>query len=262
MYLVGQEYNKELIDNGKLDNSNFIIIIGPRNYGKTYLTKYLAKHFNLNYMLLDNKVSTIRGLVAASNRNNESLYHFKDFEKASPAAKASLLKIAEETPKGLKIVLTTSSYNLLDTLLSRAYILHIQPYSQSNINDYVDKLSFNMKLLEALQTELGVELTPSKLYNYNSYPELEEITKFALDSVSKINKGLSLEDISKISNNFWKDDGNKTLLFLDFIESGISKNSKKYYKKIKAIEQTKSIIKNISISNYRQAINNMLMEMV
>ena len=98
MYLVGQEKNKKLIDNGKLDNANFIIIKGPTNYGKTYLAKYIANHFNLTYVALDNKVATIRELVRISNKNNECLYHFKDFEKSSPAAKASLLKIAEKTP--------------------------------------------------------------------------------------------------------------------------------------------------------------------
>ena len=50
MYLVGQEENKKLIDEGKLDNANFIIIKGPKNHGKTYLTKYIADHYKMNYV--------------------------------------------------------------------------------------------------------------------------------------------------------------------------------------------------------------------
>ena len=109
MYLVGQRRNKELIDGGKLDNASFILIKGPKNYGKTYMAKYIANHYKMGYLLLDNKVDTIRELVSSSNKNNNCLYHFKDFDKSSPAAKAALLKIAEETPKGVKIVVTTSA---------------------------------------------------------------------------------------------------------------------------------------------------------
>ena len=56
MYLVGQEKNKDLIDNGKIDNSTFILIRGPEHYGKPYLVKYIANHYAMHYKLLDNKV--------------------------------------------------------------------------------------------------------------------------------------------------------------------------------------------------------------
>lgn len=259
MYLVGQEKNKNLIDNGKLDNANFIIIKGPTNYGKTYLAKYIANHFGLTYVSLDNKVSTIRELVSISNKNNECLYHFKDFEKSSPAAKASLLKIAEETPKGIKIVVTTSSYNLLDTLMSRAYILNIEPYSEEDIIDYNKNLSFNNELFDILQKELRMKLTPSKLFKLKNTENIKEIIDLAVDSIAKIKNGLKLEDISQIANNFWKEDGSKTDIFLQLLESGLSGFN---FKCIAQIERTKYILAKVSISNYRQLIHNMLMEMV
>lgn len=262
MYLVGQSKNKELIDNGKLDNANFIIIKGPVNYGKTYLTKYIANHFNLTYVLLDNKVATIRELVSISNRNNDCLYHLKDFEKSSPAAKAALLKIAEETPKGLKIVVTTSSYNLLDTLMSRAYILNIEPYNEDNINDYNNTLGFNAGMFDILQKELKVGLTPSKLFNFKNIENIKDIIDLSVNTLAKIENGLKLEDISQIANNFWKDDGKGTSIFLQLIESGINKNNPKYYKIISEIERTKFTLAKVSINNYRQLIHNMLMEMV
>lgn len=259
MYLVGQEKNKKLIDNGKLDNANFIIIKGPTNYGKTYLAKYIANHFNLTYVALDNKVATIRELVSISNKNNECLYHFKDFEKSSPAAKASLLKIAEETPKGIKIVVTTSSYNLLDTLMSRAYILNIEPYSEEDIIDYNKNLSFNIELFDILQKELRMKLTPSKLFKLKNIENIKEIIDLAVDSIAKIKNGLKLEDISQISNNFWKDDGTNTDIFLQLLESGLAGFN---FKCIAQIEKAKYTLAKVSISNYRQLIHNMLMEMV
>ena len=159
MYLVGQEENKKLIDEGKLDNANFIIIKGPKNHGKTYLTKYIADHYKMNYVLLDNKVDTIRSLVENSNNDNNCLYHFRDFEKSSPAAKAALLKIAEETPYGVKIVITTSAYNMLDTLISRAYNMNIQAYSKENLLEYINTLDLDKNLLETLKIKYNLSLT-------------------------------------------------------------------------------------------------------
>lgn len=262
MFIVGQKENIGLIDDGKLDNANFIIIKGPRNYGKTYLTKYIANHYNMNYVLLDNKVDTIRNLVQYSDKNNNCCYHFKDFEKSSPAAKAALLKIAEETPKGIKIVITTSSYNILQTLISRAYVLNIEPYSNEDIEEYNNKLDLDNNLFDIINNQLKINITPSKLFKYKNTEEIEKIVEVAKTCSMSINNGLKLEDISVISNNFWKQDPENMSTFLELIKGGIDKNLRGYYKIISSIEKTNYLLRNVSISNYKQLIHNMLMEMV
>lgn len=77
-----------------------------------------------------------------------------------------------------------------------------------------------------------------------------------------INNGLKLEDISVISNNFWKQDPENMSTFLELIKGGIDKNLRGYYKIISSIEKTNYLLRNVSISNYKQLIHNMLMEMV
>lgn len=261
MYLVGQYKNRELIDGGKLDNAAFILIKGPKNYGKTYLAKYIANHYKMDYVLLDNKVDTIRELVSSSNRNNNCLYHFKDFDKSSPAAKAALLKIAEETPKGVKIVVTTSAYNFLDTLVSRAYVIDISAYLLEDIKEYGNNLNVPDVLIERLNQSF-LDLTPTLLFNLKNNEDVMEILDLADETIGCINNGLSLEDISKISAKFWKDDKDRLLLYLDILSRCSHRIEHNYYRTVQLVEYTKSILNRVAVSNYRNLVHNMLMEMV
>lgn len=264
MYLVGQKNAKQLIDNGKIDNSSFILIKGPQHYGKTYLVKYIANHYGMQYMLLDNKVDTIRGLVESSDKNNNNcIYHFKDFEKSSPAAKAALLKVAEETPAGTKIIVTTSAYNFLDTLVSRAYNLNIQPYSKENILDYINILSFDETLLNTLINEYKLDITPSLLRKYKEREDIAEIIELSNYTITSLLQGMNIEAIGTISNKFWSnDDADKIKIFLELLEAGIVAKVNGSYKYIKAIEKTLYQLNKIAIGNYKMLIHNMLMEMV
>lgn len=261
MYLVGQKRNKELIDSGKLDNATFILIKGPKNYGKTYLTKYIANHYKMDYLLLDNKVDTIRELVNSSNRNNNCLYHFKDFDKSSPAAKAALLKIAEETPKGVRIVVTTSAYNFLDTLVSRAYVIDMAAYSFEDIKEYGSNLDVQDVLIDRLNKSY-LDLTPTLLFKLKSSDYLVEILDLADETIESLNQGLKLEDASRISAKFWKDDKDRLLLYLDILSRSSHRINKDYYKVVLAVEYAKSILNRIAINNYRNLVHNMLMGMV
>lgn len=261
MYLVGQKKNKELIDSGKLDNATFILIKGPNNYGKTYLTKYIANHYKMDYLLLDNKVDTIRELVNSSNRNNNCLYHFKDFDKSSPAAKAALLKIAEETPKGVRIVVTTSAYNFLDTLVSRAYVIDMAAYSFEDIREYGNNLDVQDVLIDRLNKSY-LDLTPTLLFKLRGSDYLTEVLDLADETINGLNRGLELEDISRISAKFWKDDKDRLLLYLDILSRSSHRINKDYYKVVLAVEYTKSMLNRVAINNYRNLVHNMLMGMV
>lgn len=262
MYLVGQTKNKKLIDDGKLDNATFILIKGPDNFGKTYLAKYIAKHYGMTYMLLDNKVDTIRDLVNTSNKNNNCIYHFKDFDKSSPAAKAALLKIAEETPKGMKIIVTTSAYNFLDTLVSRAYNLEMSPYTESDIMEYAKNLNIGDTLLNKLLNYIGEDVTPSLLFNLKDREDFEEILDLVIKTIESINNGLTLEDISSISSSFWKDDLDRVTIYLSLLSKSAGAINVNFIRNIYTIEGTRFILNKVTVGNYRNLIHNMLMEMV
>lgn len=258
---MGQKKNKELIDSGKLNNATFILIKGPKNYGKTYLCKYIASHYKMDYILLDNKVETIRQLVVSSDKNNNCLYHFKDFDKSSPAAKAALLKIAEETPKGVKIVVTTSAYNFLDTLLSRAYVMDMVPYTIDDIKEYGNNLNVEDVTIDRLEKSY-LDLTPTLLFRLKGNEDVSEILTLAEETINCINNGLELEDISRISAKFWKDDKERLQLYLDVLSKCSHMITKNYFRIIQIVEQTKYTLNKVAINNYRNLVHNMLMEMV
>lgn len=261
MYLVGQKKNKELIDSGKLDNATFILIKGPRNHGKTYLTKYIASHYKMDYIQLDNKVETIRQLVSSSDKNNNCLYHFKNFDMSSPAAKAALLKIAEETPKGVKIVVTTSAYNFLQTLISRAYVMEMSPYCIEELEEYGSNLNVDNDLISEL-VKAQLDITPTLLFNLKGNEDVMEILALANETIECINKGLLLENISIISSKFWKDDKERVQLYLDILSRSTSRLNTNRFRTIQMVQETAFTLNRVAINNYRNLIHNMLMELV
>ena len=265
MYLVGQKTNRDLIDNGKLDNSNFIIIKGPKNYGKTYLTKYIADHYKLNYVLLDNKVDTIRSLVKESNMNNNCLYHFKDFDKSSPAAKAALLKICEETPPGMKIVITTSAYNLLNTLISRAYCIDTQAYTIEELLEYINILEFDKEALRRLYEDYNLDLTPSFLLSLKNIDDSEmlDLVDMGLDIITK---DRDLEHISSISNKFWNREIEYIKMYLNILKRAVLmhegidyRNCVKY---VSILTNGIYSLDKIAISNFKIFMHNLFMELI
>lgn len=261
MFLIGQKHNKKIIDDGRLDKVGFLIIKGPAHYGKTYLAKYIANYYKMNYIQLDYKVATVRKLVESSNFDNGCVYHFKDFEKASSAAKAAILKIAEETPSGVKIIITTQTHNLLQTLKSRAYIMNMESYEMDELKEYAYKLNFSSNLMERL-FRLHVDITPSLLYKYKEREDIDEIIDLVEDTFNKIQNGLNMKTISEISNNFWKEDMDKIIIYLNTLSSSCWSLKQNRFETICRIQNTLDILNKTKISNHKLLIHNMLMEIV
>lgn len=261
MFLIGQNNNKKLIDEGKLDNASFIIIKGPTDYGKTYLAKYIANHYQMNYIELDYKVATVRELVESSNYDNNCVYHFKDFEKSSAAAKAALLKIAEETPKGVKIIVTSQASNILQTLTSRAYVMSMESYTIDELEEYANKLNFDLTIMDRLN-KLHVNITPSLLYKYKEREDIAEIIDLAEDTFNRIEQGLTIKDISEISNKFWKDDIDKLTIYLNVLCTACLDLSHDRFVTICYIQQAMYTLTGTAISNYKLLVHDMLMGVV
>ncbi len=136
MYIIGQEKNLEIIDSwNKLPN--FIIIQGDEHVGKSYLTLYLCEKFDLFYKELDISVKSVRSLISTMIPNSNTLYHLKNFDRASLQAKNALLKITEEPVEGNYIVITGGPQ--IKTLESRARKLVMQSYTYEQLKDYIVK---------------------------------------------------------------------------------------------------------------------------
>ena len=196
MFLVGQERNLDLIKNWTTMPS-FLIVQGNNDTGKTYFVKYLCKKYNLGYMLLDNKVETIRKLVTTAKTGTGIVYHFKDFHLASSAAKNALLKITEEPLPGNYIAIT--GLKQIDTLESRARIIKMQPYSDKELQEFIDNSSIDKEVAERL-IKCNFR-TPSTLMKYGSVEDIDSIITLAESTATDI-LALNQTDVNKIAIKF------------------------------------------------------------
>lgn len=176
MQLVGQKHIMEQIDRWK-EFPNFLIVQGPRHYGKTYFVIYLCEKFGLHYVKVNNSVGDIRELISLMRENSNTVYHFKDFDSASLQAKNALLKVTEETKRGNHIVITGNTQ--IKTLESRAKKFVMSAYSVDDIITYMNKY------FEGLDDKAKKELydvginTPAKVVYYHKCENIYTIKQLA-----------------------------------------------------------------------------------
>lgn len=226
MQIVGQSDNIELIKSWQ-SLPQFMIIQGPTNTGKTHLIEYMCELFGVHYVRIKNSVEEIRNLIQNMGIQANTLYHFKDFDRASIQAKNALLKITEEPI--INNYICISGLKQLDTLESRAIKLTMSPYTLEDIISFSrDNTELDIELVEKLYN-VGID-TPSKILKCKTYPYLKELYDFAVDTYKTITF-LTFEDAIRISQMFEsskKDDGFDAItLYITFL-LGLIRSS--YYK--------------------------------
>ena len=232
MQIVGQKSNLDLI-NSWVDIPNFIIIQGDKNTGKTTLALAICEKFNMHYVKMKNGVNDVRELIQLMTPNSNTVYHFKDFDKASIQAKNALLKITEETPAGNTIIITGSTQ--IRTLESRARKLVMSAYTLDEVRQCMQKYIQAFDIQQRMYVA-GIN-TPSKVEKYCKYEQLEQLLGFAFQTYNKITM-LEDEDVILIMNTFQpkKDDEiDKVILFLSMLihimeSTIINKMQYDYYK--------------------------------
>lgn len=222
MQYIGQEKNINIIRRWQ-QLPNFIIIQGDKNTGKTYLVEYMSNYFKKKYIKLNNNVESVRTLINNVGDGANAIYHFKDFDNASIQAKNTLLKITEETPKEVTIVITGS--HQLPTLESRATQLIMSAY---NIDDLRPLLEENFNTTEIDKCIIAGFDTPTKIQLYKSYEHIDELLNFAFESFQYI-INLKMIDVISITNSFntrYLDTIDSSLLYLTMLINIINYKSK------------------------------------
>ena len=136
--IVGQE---KLIN--KLNNlqelPRFIIFNGLKGCGKKTLGNWLAKKFNYEFTIVSNKIDDIREMIDISNDTQEHvIFYIDNGNQMSINALNSLLKITEETPNHIHIILGVENKELIiPTLLSRATIYNFEEYGYYDFKEYL-----------------------------------------------------------------------------------------------------------------------------
>ena len=213
MQIIGQKANIDLIDKWA-EMSPFTIIQGDKNTGKTTLLLYMCEKYKLKYVKLNNSVKDIRELIKLMTPNSNTVYHFKDFNKASIQAKNALLKITEEPIPGNYIVITGESQ--IKTLESRARKIVMNTYLLDEMIDFM-KQYYEDETTRINLYRAGIN-TPTKVIKYSKYEAVVPLLEYAIDLFKKITY-ISDDDcvntVARFDNKY--DEIDACILFLDML---------------------------------------------
>lgn len=166
---VLQKKITDLIENNTFPR--FTIIEGPRGGGKSMIAEYVARLLGCHFVRLDDtSVASLRDITNQAYKLTEpTLYLIPNVQNMSTIAQNSLLKFTEEPPNSAYIVITVESKNqVLDTIRSRGYSLHLDNYSEQELKDYAELN--NIIVPESFSYYVyGLCETPAELDYLNSY---------------------------------------------------------------------------------------------
>lgn len=132
--MIGQNKIKNI------QNFNFplIILVGNNNMGKSVVAEYIANKIDASFVRCGNKVEEVREVIDISYKQIEPIvYYFKNIQLMNTAALNSLLKVTEEPPFKAKFILSVDiKEHCLTTLLSRAFVLELEPYTIQDLKEY------------------------------------------------------------------------------------------------------------------------------
>lgn len=203
MQIVGQKHLRDILLDLK-DLPRLLLLVGDRGSGKTELTKLLAQHYNMEFISIGNKIDDVRQLIESSVAvSKPTLFSIGDGDSMTIPAMNAMLKITEEPPKNVYIVIeATNQVNILNTIQSRATTVYIDPYKQIELEQiYEDnKLNSNYKKQLLLCCK-----TPGQIIEFGN--KFDEVYDYAFKVYSNI-LGVSTGNAFKICNkiNLGKDE--------------------------------------------------------
>lgn len=206
---------------------HFSILSGPRGSGKKEMASWIASEcLNCPVVFLDCKIDSIRKLIDTSFVNSSKIvYAICDGDSMSNAAKNSLLKISEETPKNIYLILLLRDLmNTLATIKSRAITFSLDLYTKEDLLQYcnLNTLTIPQEILIACDNinDLLIYNKDPSIWNYTD-KVIRNIEKVSLANSFKIGNSLSLKKESEGYDLelFWKFLCYKCYMLLSFDSS-------------------------------------------
>lgn len=136
---IGQRKAKEFVKQRKyLPNS--MVIVGAKKSGKRTFARYVAAELGYDCIFIENKVDDIRDMIELASSLAQPTLFVVQVAGMSIGAKNSLLKVTEEPPKNVHIcMLAYTEGDVLDTLISRSWVITLLPYSTDEVSHYLER---------------------------------------------------------------------------------------------------------------------------
>ena len=265
MKVIGQTNLLNTINAYNLESCpRFLLVVGDSGCGKHVIADYISDHLNIITVDTTNAVADVRNIVTEAYIQTEpTLYRFFDIDNMSVQAKNSILKITEEPPRLSYFCMTACNKdNVLPTILSRATVLTIEPYTYSDILEFIDvfglKLSENNKKILSEIVTNPQHLNLISQYGFKSF--LDYCYKIA-DNISEYDGPEAFKLFNKVTD---KTNPYDTILVLNtlshiFFEKYLGSGNIGYKNCISLISKYKGQL-NISSVNKSYLLDSLLLD--
>lgn len=114
------------------------ILLGPSGSGRTTISKHIAELKGYTYITIGNKIADIRQLIQDTVALSQpTVYYISNADNMTMQASNAMLKISEEPPKNLHIIIgLTSLENTLPTIISRGKVFRMDNYSITELEEF------------------------------------------------------------------------------------------------------------------------------
>lgn len=217
--MIGQQelmkYISRLISDGRFPR--FALFIGEQGSEKSQIAEVIASQMHANYASVsDCKVDTIRQLIDDAYRvRTLTVFNISDADNMSLQAKNAMLKVMEEPPNRAYFVMTLEdTNNTLPTILSRATVYNLNPYSADELRQYAQSKDCDEDEVEILLSicetpgdiDLMLEYEPKKFYSFIE-KVVDHVATASGSNVFKIGQSLKFKESDESGYDlriFWK----------------------------------------------------------
>lgn len=190
--MIGQDVLRNDLSRMKDDFPVFTIFVGHRGSGRKTLAHWIGKQLG---MIIDSgiTVADIRTVIENSYKVvGQTVYIIPDADNMSPEAKSALLKITEEPPNKARFIMTLQNISSVPaTIVSRANVFYMMPYSKAEIEEYIqDKYDVD----EVLKNKsYSVCLTPGEVDIFMNAPDIYDYAEMVLDNIAEVSTANALK---------------------------------------------------------------------
>lgn len=196
--MIGQLNAKRLLKSLKI-LPQFIIISGPAGSGKSLFIENICRtRLNCSPVVVTS-VDDVRAIcVDAPVLQEPCAYVLNNFDALNFRTKEAILKLCEEPPHLVYIFIETRNISKIkQTLLSRAFVFELQPYTKEELMTYC--LSLNNLTDRDSELLVGIYNTPGRILQVSQYNTSKSFLSFC-DTVVKNIATVPFSNALKISN--------------------------------------------------------------
>ena len=181
---------------------HFTVFVGSKGSGKRTMAKSIAGWNDLVYSEVDTKVDTVREVIdSAYNSATKVLYCFADADTMRAEAKNAMLKVTEEPPENAYFIMTVQDEStLLDTIKSRAVVIHMFPYTKKELQTYLE-CQGSMHPANVMDKITYVCDTPGDVDTLLSYniQEFFDYVQLVYDNIAEVEPANAFKSSSKLA---------------------------------------------------------------